>query len=374
MRQRWAAVERAAVIGLLAGLVAGCGDALLDEVGSSGVVAADGGGGGGAHDGDARDGSSKDADAPDGDPPEDDAGAIGCPVPLAPVLSVIDDDEVLTFTAPSGVSVELAVLPVEAEVATAQFSAGRELPLLGRSGLTRVLARAAGCAPELFSAVYDVRDTYAPSPPALTTTAVRYDDPRLVGWATGVESYAPGSGIGNPRWMQTERALGPAGTDTTEVVTLGDGGRITLVFDPPITDGDGWDFAVFENSFAADTFLELGFVEVSSDGVQFLRFDSAFRGAATPCASCSGRATELGGLAGAYPVGYGTPFDLAALANFPAVRDGTVDLGAIRYVRVEDIIGDGTTLDSFGRGIVDPLSGGSTAGFDLDAIGVLHSY
>ena len=71
-------------------------------------------------------------------------------------------------------------------------------------------------------------------------------------------------------------------------------------------------------------------------------------------------------------VGYGTPFDLAALRNSPLVRDGSVDLTAIKYVRIVDIVGDGTTLDSFGRGIVDPISSGPTAGFDLDGIAVLN--
>ena len=55
------------------------------------------------------------------------------------------------------------------------------------------------------------------------------------------------------------------------------------------------------------------------------------------------------------------------------VRDGSVDLTAIKYVRIVDIVGDGTTLDSFGRGIVDPISSGPTAGFDLDGIAVLNA-
>ena len=58
------------------------------------------------------------------------------------------------------------------------------------------------------------------------------------------------------------------------MVSLGKGGSITLSFDPPVSNGDGWDFAVFENGFE-DTFLELAYVEVSSDGVVFVRFDNA---------------------------------------------------------------------------------------------------
>jgi hypothetical protein len=155
-------------------------------------------------------------------------------------------------------------------------------------------------------------------------------------------------------------------------VSLGNGGSLTLTFDAPITDGDSWDFAVYENGFASDVFLELGFVEVSSDGTSFARFDSAFQSTVAPGGNSSGTAAQMGGLAGTYMVGEGTPFDLAALRNSPLVRDGTVDLTAIKYVRIVDVIGDGTTPDSFGRGIIDPLSSGPTAGFDLDGVAVLN--
>ena len=37
--------------------------------------------------------------------------------------------------------------------------------------------------------------------------------------------------------------------------------------------GNSWDFCVFENAFN-DSFLELGFVEVSSNGNDFYRFPS----------------------------------------------------------------------------------------------------
>ena len=300
--------------------------------------------------------------------------ASACPVPLAPDLSIIADDEVLNFVAPAGFSVEVAVLAASASVSTAVFQPGSSLRLAALSGSTRVLAQttAAGCAGVVFNAIYDIRATYAPAPPDPSTSAVEYNDPRIVAWAEGVASYLPGPGVSDPKWMMPSQAFGPAGTDTTAVVVLGNGGSITLTFDSPITDGDSWDFAVYENSFASDEYLELGFVEVSSDGTHFVRFDSAFQSSVVPSASSSGTAAEIGGLAGSYMVGYGTPFDLSALRNSPSVRDGTVDLTSIKYVRIVDIIGDGTTLDSFGRGIVDPISSGPTAGFDLDGIAVLN--
>ncbi len=297
-----------------------------------------------------------------------------CPFPLAPDLSVIADDEVLNFVGSDGSPVEIATLPAAASTASAVFQVTNSLGLTTLSGLTRVIAQntASGCAQTPFNAVYDVRATYAPAPPDPTTTAVAYDDPRIVGWAAGCVSYLQGPGVTQAQYMMPSQAFGPAGTNTLAVVTLGNGGSITLTFDAPITDGDGWDFAVYENSFASDVFLELGFVEVSSDGSQFARFDSAFQSTVTPSLDSSGTAAQIGGLAGSYMIGYGTPFDLAALRNSPLVRDGAVDLTSIKYVRIVDIIGDGTTLDSFGRGIVDPLSSGPTAGFDLDGIAVLN--
>ena len=196
-----------------------------------------------------------------------DGGA--CPVPLAPDLSVIANDEVLTFVAPGGLPVQVAVIPTEAAISAAVFQTASSLSLAALSGSTRVLARttATGCVPTLFDAVYDVRPTYAPAPPDPTTTAIAYNDVRIVDWAQGVDSYLPGTGVSDPRWMMPSQAFGPAGTDTTAVVVLGNAGTITLTFGSAITDGDGWDFAVFENSF----------VEVSSDGTHFARFDSAFR-------------------------------------------------------------------------------------------------
>jgi hypothetical protein len=297
-----------------------------------------------------------------------------CPFPLAPDLSVIADDEVLNFVGSDGSPVEVATLSPTASISTAVFQVTSSLSLTTLAGLTRVIAQttAAGCAQTPFNAVYDVRATYAPAPPDPTTTAVAYDDPRIVGWAAGCVSYLQGPGVTEAQYMMPSQAFGPAGTNTLAVVTLGNGGSITLTFDAPITDGDGWDFAVYENSFASDVFLELGFVEVSSDGSQFARFDSAFQSMVTPSVDSSGTAAQIGGLAGSYMVGYGTPFDLAALGNSPLVRDGAVDLTSIKYVRIVDIIGDGTTLDSFGRGIVDPLSSGPSAGFDLDGIAVLN--
>ena len=49
--------------------------------------------------------------------------------------------------------------------------------------------------------------------------------------------------------------------------------------------------------------------------------------------------------------------------------DGLVDLNFIYYVKIIDIIGDHSALDSLGRPIADPYPTQFSAGFDLDAVG-----
>ncbi len=300
-------------------------------------------------------------------------GALpACDVPLAPVISVIDDAETLHFTAEHGSAIETALLPASEPEAAANYVQGADVPLSGQHGPTRVLARVsdATCtALSVFDAVYDVRPTCAPPEQSAETTAIASKDPLIVGWASGVQNFTLGAG--SKMLTDPAKALGAAQGTSFDVVSLGDAGSLTLSFTSPITNAASWDFAVFENAFN-DTYLELAFIEVSSDGQTFLRFDSAFRGAGPKSAGYVGDARSTCGLAGSYRAAFGTPFDLEALRNQPLVRNGVVNLQAIRYVRVVDILGDGNTLDSFGRPIFDPYPSAPNAGFDLDAVAVLH--
>jgi len=113
-------------------------------------------------------------------------------------------------------------------------------------------------------------------------------------------------------------------------------------------------------------------VEVSSDGETFLRFDSVYLGTQPVGAFGGHEPTLVGGLAGRYRAGFGSPFDLAALANRPEVRNGIVDLERITHVRLVDIPGDGMARDSFGHPIYDPHPTSGSAGFDLDGVAVLN--
>src|SRR3954467_173127 len=115
---------------------------------------------------------------------------------------------------------------------------------------------------------------FAPPAGQPGSTAVRKDSSAFVAWATGSIIIRGYQDISNPSSGyatvgDSSSAIGKA--DGVNVVSLGDGGAAILTFKLPITNGPGNDFAVFENGFS-DTFLELAFVEVSSDGVHYFRF------------------------------------------------------------------------------------------------------
>jgi hypothetical protein len=209
---------------------------------------------------------------------------------------------------------------------------------------------------------------YAPAAGNDGSTAV-YKDAAFAGWATKVVNYTAGANV-EDEWKDTSLCLGKAGTDIYDITCLGNGGAITLGFDSPVANGDGWDFAVFENGFGPG-FLELAYVEVSSDGIHFVRFPSHSE---TPSAvgayTTTMDATNIDGLASKYQVGYGTPFDLSDLAGVAGVDK--VDLNNITQIRLVDIIGDGSCKDSSGNPVYDPYPCIGSGGFDLDAIGARY--
>jgi hypothetical protein len=207
-------------------------------------------------------------------------------------------------------------------------------------------------------------------------TGIHRDGSLFAGWATGYQNYQVGTHVA-PQWQDPTMALGKAEGDTYSIVCLGRGGRITLTFDPPIRNGAGDDFAVFENGLIESTsglpFLELAYVEVSSDGVSFVRFDNDSR-TPSPLGGYSAMdPSDIDGLASKYGAGYGTPFDLEHLAAKTEVSSGTVDLNTIGYVRLIDIVGDGSCVDTSGDVIYDPHPTVNSAGFDLDAVGVINA-
>jgi len=219
-----------------------------------------------------------------------------------------------------------------------------------------------------------VAGPYSPGPESVGSVAIdAYEDadmtlrnPELVAWAKTFLNYLPDPNV-SQTWQTPWGALGPSDDkgyagNTTTIVTLGDGGSITLFFATPILDTDGFDLVIFENGVSTTPgrgFFELAFVEVSTDGIVFLRFParSTTPTPTSPYLFLELDPTNLDGMAGKYPATYGTPFDFAWLG-----------VTMVSHVRIVDIVGDGRTLDSEGRPIYDPYPTSGSAGFDLDAV------
>jgi hypothetical protein len=215
------------------------------------------------------------------------------------------------------------------------------------------------------------------------TTAIHKDSSAITAWATGIEVTRGYINISDPSQTHEgsnyasfgvpENALGPAVGSSENVVSLGDGGVATLTFNKPIKNGPGPDFCIFENAFS-DTYLELAFVEVSSDGIRFVRFPAISLTQTDEQINAFGAldATKIHNFAGKYRQGYGTPFDLEDL-----IDSTDIDLNYITHVRIIDVVGSINpaygTIDSQGNLINDlfptPFFSG---GFDLDAVGVIH--
>lgn len=210
-------------------------------------------------------------------------------------------------------------------------------------------------------------------------TAIAANSSAILGWATACTLDLGPQNIsvdGSPlvSYHTAEDAIGPCTmNDNLSVVSLGDGGSATLTFAHAIKNGNGPDFAIFENSFD-DYFLELAFVEVSSDGERFVRFPATSLTQTVRQIGGSGRvdASYINNLAGKYRSGYGTPFDLAELADSTGI-----DINNITHVRIVDAIGSidpqYASYDAFGHMVNDPWPTNSySSGFDLDGIAVLH--
>lgn len=188
-------------------------------------------------------------------------------------------------------------------------------------------------------------------------------------YASEVVRFTPGEGAGFGQSKMPEVVLGPPqGKGVTagslDVLSLGKGGEIVLGFgERVIVDGPGADFVVFENVFwpagnEDEVYAEPGEVAVSMDGENWTVF---------PCNVTSydpnvQRDLELlKGCAGTTPA---HAYDAEALVPLdPALSGGDafdlaeIGVSEVRYVRIRDVSHHGET---------------PSAGFDLDAVGVVH--
>jgi hypothetical protein len=172
-------------------------------------------------------------------------------------------------------------------------------------------------------------------------------------------AFGPGQNTGQaafPKPLLGPPRGGGATQGSMDVVSLGNGGTVTLAFGQTrIVDGAGPDFIVFENAFLAGgdpsaPFAELARVEVSLDGQTWVAF---------PCAVSS---PPYGSCAGWHPVFANAdendidPLD-PSVAGGDAFDLADVGLGEARFVRITDRA-DLTGMDGV---------------FDLDAVGVVNA-
>lgn len=194
--------------------------------------------------------------------------------------------------------------------------------------------------------------------------AISISNPNIVSWAKGVEVKRGFQGTSSTNYASYGKhymAQGRPDSTTTSAISLGRNGEAIITFDRPIINGQGYDFAVFENGFTPN-FLELAFVEVSSDGVNYFRFPAISNSVSEENID----PTLINNLAGKYELGNGTPFNLDDIDD-----DANLDKFNIRFVKLIDV-DSGVDTDSQGNIIYDASSGGPSTGFDLTGVCVLN--
>lgn len=220
---------------------------------------------------------------------------------------------------------------------------------------------------------------YAPQAGLAGSLAMHADSSAFINWASGYSlnrgwQNMADTSLGQADVGETWSITGKAGNG---VISLGDKGSITLTFPYPIRNGKGADFAVFENGFLVNdslAFLELAFVEVSSNGFDFVRFAAVswIDTNQQQAGFSTINAKQIHNLAGKYILPFGTPFDLEEL------KDSTkVNINNITHVRITDVGGsilpEWASKDVFGRAINDPWpTPFPSSGFDFDAVGVIY--
>ena len=216
----------------------------------------------------------------------------------------------------------------------------------------------------IYSGPKDTTNAYDP--------AISFNDSSILEWADTVVDYSPAPGVG-ASYQNPETGYGCLGDLTAAQIAEGVvPGSITLGFETGIGNGAGKDFAVFENGFAYGSpnglFAELAYVEVSTNGTDFIRFDSISTNTG-PVAGSGGFSgwdtSNIYNLAGKNQSGYGTTFDLEELVDNALVLSGVVDLSNIQFVRLVDIPGTGDYLDSLGNPILDAHPTVGSGGFDF---------
>ncbi|MGB0805441.1 MAG: T9SS type A sorting domain-containing protein [Salibacteraceae bacterium] len=222
---------------------------------------------------------------------------------------------------------------------------------------------------------------FAPQADSAGTTAIHKDSSIVAAWVQNCTVYRGRQHIAN-----SNTPLADVGTEASvygapdgDVLSLGDGGYAIIELIEPLENHASFDFAIFENGLVDQSngghFLELAFVEVSSDGMNYYRFPNQ---SLTPTDTQTlpfgyTDATNLYNLAGKYRVNYGTPFDLAEMDTVVGL-----DINAVTHIKIIDVVGSIDTqyasYDSYGRIVNDPYpTSFGSGGFDIDAVAIVDS-
>jgi hypothetical protein len=188
-------------------------------------------------------------------------------------------------------------------------------------------------------------------------------DASALPYAREVVSFEPGKHAGFGEDDLPEVVLGPpqgGGVErgSLDVLSLGQGGEIVLGFgERAIGDGKGADFVVFENAFwpggdESAVYADPGEVSVSDDGETWKTF------------SCDAGGDGMGHYAGCAGWSPTLEYDAFEVVPLDPKRTGgdafdlaEVGLKRARYVRIHDLA---------------TKAEGNAAGFDLDAVGIVH--
>ncbi|MEA3447349.1 MAG: T9SS type A sorting domain-containing protein [Bacteroidota bacterium] len=218
---------------------------------------------------------------------------------------------------------------------------------------------------------------------AAQNTSIPVDDPDIKSWSTQCTVHRGPTDISNPDSPDADygTAENATGAADGQLISLGDKGYAILDFTDGISDGTGIDFAIFSNAFYSPAnqdslvFAELAFVEVSSDGENFVRFPAISQIPVNEQIGTYGtlNINHVYNLAGAHPINTGCGFDLSELEDSAAL-----DISNITHVKIVDACGNIDTeyasYDAEGNIINDPWpTEFSSCGFDLDAVAVLNT-
>jgi len=199
--------------------------------------------------------------------------------------------------------------------------------------------------------------------------AAGYDNPQVV---VGEPPSVAGAGSG---W-ESPVTITSAPWQGSEVVSLGDGGYITIKFDHKVLNNPaeveyGIDLLIFGNSFFATdwagdgtingTYFEPAKIEVSQDGVNFYTVADVYADALYPYTASKGdfvHATPAGiSYMGRNPADVEADFGFGcggAQVDISKAIGTSAELAWIQYVRVTDIAGDSGIADVVGFADVVP--------------------